>query len=86
MSPLVEPTLEGATVDKRCVMGEDQLSGNLVVVGQQVNGHEAELGGDEQRQLDRLDVEVLTQTKRGRHFGQGLIVVPAPERRSPMTR
>jgi hypothetical protein len=61
MRAVVEPALQGAAVDQRRVVGQDQLACEVVVVGQQIHRHEAELRVDEQRQLHRLHVQVLAQ-------------------------
>ncbi|MNN20239.1 hypothetical protein D3C81_1335110 [compost metagenome] len=73
MGAVVEPALQGAAVDQRGVVGEDQLARQAVVVGQQVHRHEAELRIHEQRQLHRLHIHVLAQRQRRRHIGQGLV-------------
>ncbi|MNN97477.1 hypothetical protein D3C81_2166480 [compost metagenome] len=52
---------------------EDQLAGDVVVVGQQIHRGKAQLRIDEQWQLDGLHVEVLAQGECRRHACQCLV-------------
>ena len=69
----VEPALQCRAIDQCGVMGEDKLAGDVVVVGQKIDGGKAELRVHEQGELHRLHVEVLAQAQRRRHAGQCLV-------------
>ena len=59
------------------MVGEISLRAEVIVIGQQIHRHEAELRVDEQRQPHRLHVHVLTERQCGRSIGQRLIHLPA---------
>ena len=73
MCAFVEPAFERRAIDQRGVVSEDQLAGDVVVIGQQIHGSKAQLRIDEQRQLDGLHVEVFSQGQCRRHARQGLV-------------
>ncbi len=71
MGAFVEPALQRGAVDECGVVRQDQLAGQLVVVREQVDRHEAQLRIDEERQANGLHVEVVAQRQRGGHLGEG---------------
>ncbi|MNG99217.1 hypothetical protein D3C79_583820 [compost metagenome] len=86
MGTAIDPGFHVRAADQRRVVGEQNAAHQGVVVGQQVDREKAELAADEQRQGDRVDVEVFANIDLGRqgafhstdlfgqraHFGLGL--------------
>lgn len=72
MRSLVQPLLQRHPVDEGGVVGQDQTPCEVVEIRQQIDGHETERRGDEQRQLDRLHVEIFADAGFGQQVREAM--------------